>query len=296
MDDIEKTQSATPTAKASPSVESKPPPELVDLDGSIDFDPVQAYIDRVESSQASLHASFHQDEPVDLEDIANQTDQYGDFDDFFAPDPEDYVEEGEGEVDMIEEGENLDIMMDVTEEEPSPKKPKLSEILDEFAMTSTRGPVDLKHRFSGIVSPPLSDAAQNHNVAALGSPKTSPTKEPAPELRLLSELQYVKKDRKYRVNATSARVSFPQVKNDDYNWKLTITDSSRAKTDVRLVPRLAEAILGFSSFDWENFKSDKAAEILEEAKPKLQGMFVLEYDAFDAIWNVLSVGTYGAIR
>lgn len=265
---------------------------------------VDAYIDRIESSQKS-RSSIHDIAEWEAPDIEDMFASNGDYligsQDLIEPPDE---EEGERENDdfddwhMEVDGGNSPRLDEVLS--PEKKKRKLAEVEkddedDEAAFFVSPSPPS--HVRQAL---PPDETDDEEELMILSEAEFQTQVEKNTEVTLISELNFVTNhNRRYKVHATCTEVSIPEVLDGKkITWTVLLTDPSAEQLWVSVDPNLAKDILRVSSAsDWLQAVTvwkDQGEEVLKErilelAKESLTGDVMISWSVANDEWAIISL-------
>lgn len=273
-----------------------------DYDALDAVESVDAYIDRVESSQLSRGSVHNVDyEAPDMEDMFAPSGDYliGSQDLIEPPDDDDRDgPQSDGENWQMEVDDELSPRRDVTTS-PERKKRKLAENEngdEDDVAAFYDSPVPLVSR------PPArldDDDDEEEELMIVSEAEFQTQVERNTEVTLISELHFITaRNRRFKVHATCTQAEVPEVVEGRIAWTVLITDPSAEQLWISVDSSLAKEILNVSNIsEWRRAAAqyeEQGPEVLKEkiselAKQELSGNLMLAWVAANSAWVVMSI-------
>lgn len=301
------TSTTPPPADKIPEPPSIEPPKVdydlldYDYDALDAVESVDAYIDRIESSQISRGSAHHHDwEPPDMEDMVAPSGDYliGSQDLIEPPEDDDRdAPQSDGENWQMEVDHELSPRQDETS---SPERKKRKLIEDENGDEDDA--VEFYETPAPLVSRPPTrlddDDDEEEELMIVSEAEFQTQVERNTEVTLISELPFITaRNRRFKVHATCIQAEVPEVLDGKLSWTVLLTDSSSDVLYVRVDTQLAKEILNISTVsEWrqaaaalEEQGSEVLKERISELAKELSGDLMLAWMPNAEEWVIMSV-------
>jgi hypothetical protein len=281
------------------SAPTAPAGEMEDDEGSEEVplkdivESVDEQIARIESSQEARHAVFSsQYYPITEWDVPDIEDYYQpDYDapnsqELIEPPEDDETDSGKHGFSYRSRGGPREEEGDDNESNTISKRRKLAEPEEVHSK--------LEHDFHAFQADSAVEVESEDDLVVMTSQEFATQTERNAEVRLISELRSVNRDRKYRLHVTCLEFPIPSVEDNQIIWTVPLQDASEEILNARVSSSICESLLDMPISEWivattEPMNMDLVSTTMDRAQNILSNVLVIQWDKVERCWTIISI-------